>query len=165
MSKYGIFIGEQTGKLELARFDYEQTDSYKSWITAITGLVDSKAVGETGILMKGVRVSTFTKTPFAIRFYGDQAGLWEQNKMLNRDATVLLAALNKTQFFVGNILVLPDLGDDHREGDIAGWTRDEAVEVMKVLNNEIFYHLKYNYKRRHEHGGSPTHPQFYGREG
>ena len=165
MYRYGILLRQDTSELALAEFNYEQMDSYKAWITTVTDLVNAKAVGEVGVLMRGVRVSTFTKKPFLIRFYGDQAALWEPDTKLNRQATVLLSALNKDQFFMGTVLVLPDLGESHKENEFTGWTKDEANEVLKTLDKEIYYQLKYNIKRRHEHGGSPTHPQFYHREG
>jgi hypothetical protein len=165
MNQYGILLRQDAAELALAEFTDQQTDSYKAWITTVTDLVNGKAVGEVGVLMRQVRVGTFAKKPFLIRFYGDQAALWEPDTKLNRQATVLLGALNKQQFFVGTVLVLPDLGENHKEDKFTGWTKDEANEVLKVLDKEIYYQLKYNIKRRHEHGGSPTHPQFYHREG
>jgi len=161
MSKYGIYIGAQT-EPELVRFNDSQMVDHKAWITTIQSLITSQ---DAGILHRNFLLTDILhpEKDARLNIYGDPEGLWESAQPLNRRATTLLNALGNPSYLVGSVVILPFVDAPQGEITIQGWERDQAVQVLDQIGKHLFYHRKYNYKRRHEYGGAPSHPQLDGR--
>jgi hypothetical protein len=161
MSKYGLFIGSVSDP-ELVRFSDEQTLNYKSWITTIKRLITAP---DAGILHRDVWLAEIgdPSKGMLVNIYGDPEALWEPVASLNRNATALLNALEVKSFLVGSVVILPASQAQQGSIMIEGWDRNDATRALELVNKHLFYLRKYNYKRRHEYGGAPSHPQLDGR--
>lgn len=161
MSKYGLFIGSVSDP-ELVRFSDEQTLNYKSWITTIKSLITAP---DAGILHRDVWLAEIgdPSKGMLVNIYGDPEALWEPVAPLNRNATALLNALEVKSFLVGSVVILPASQAQQGSIMIEGWDRNDATRALELANKHLFYLRKYNYKRRHEYGGAPSHPQLDGR--
>jgi hypothetical protein len=161
MSKYGIYIGTQTNP-ELVRFSDQQMASHKDWIATIKSLITAQ---DAGILHRDLLVAHIANPDQAVRvnIYGDTEALWEPVSPLNRNATGLLNALGDPSYLVGSVVILPFVDAPQGAITVQGWERDQASQVLDQIGKHLFYHRKYNYKRRHEYGGAPSHPQLDGR--
>jgi len=161
MSKYGLFIGSVSDP-ELVRFSDEQTLNYKSWITTIKSLITAP---DAGILHRDVWLAEIgdPSKGMLVNIYGDPEALWEPVTPLNRNATALLNALEVKSFLVGSVVILPASQAQQGSIMIEGWDRNDATRALELVNKQLFYLRKYNYKRRHEYGGAPSHPQLDGR--
>lgn len=161
MSKYGLFIGSVSDP-ELVRFSDEQTLNYKSWITTIKRLITAP---DAGILHRDVWLAEIgdPSKGMLVNIYGDPEALWEPVAPLNRNATALLNALEVKSFLVGSVVILPASQAQQGSIMIEGWDRNDATRALELVNKQLFYLRKYNYKRRHEYGGAPSHPQLDGR--
>ena len=98
-----------------------------------------------------------------VNIYGDPEALWEHISPLNRNATALLHELDVKSFLVGNVVILPASQAEQGSIMIDGWDRNDVSRALSLVCKHLFYHRKYNYKRRHEFGGAPSHPQLDGR--
>lgn len=161
MSKYGLFIGSVSDP-ELVKFSDEQTLNYKSWITTIKRLITAP---DAGILHRDVWLAEIgdPSKGMLVNIYGDPEALWEPVASLNRNATALLNALEVKSFLVGSVVILPASQAQQGNIMIEGWDRNDATRALELVNKQLFYLRKYNYKRRHEYGGAPSHPQLDGR--
>lgn len=161
MSKYGLFIGSVSDP-ELVRFSDEQALNYKSWITTIKSLITAP---DAGILHRDVWLAEIgdPSKGMLVNIYGDPEALWEPITPLNRNATALLNALEVKSFLVGSVVILPASQAQQGSIMIEGWDRNDATRALELVNKQLFYLRKYNYKRRHEYGGAPSHPQLDGR--
>lgn len=161
MSKYGLFIGSVSDP-ELVRFSDEQTLNYKSWITTIKSLITAP---DAGILHRDVWLAEIgdPSKGMLVNIYGDPEALWEAVTPLNRNATALINALEVKSFLVGSVVILPASQAQQGSIMIEGWDRNDATRALELVNKQLFYLRKYNYKRRHEYGGAPSHPQLDGR--
>lgn len=161
MSKYGIYIGTQTNP-ELVRFSEQQMASHKDWITTIKSLITAQ---DASILHRNLLITdiAYPQKDARVNIYGDPEALWEPVSPLNRNATALLNELGNPSYLVGSVVILPFVDAPQGEITIQGWERDQASQVLDQIGKHLFYHRKYNYKRRHEYGGAPSHPQLDGR--
>lgn len=161
MSRYGLFIGS-AAEPELARFSDEQTLNYKSWITTIKQLITAP---DAGLLHRDVWLAEIgdPSKGMLVNIYGDPEALWENINPLNRNATALLSALDIKSFLVGSVVILPASQSQQGSIMIDGWDRNDATRALDLANKQLFYLRKYNYKRRHEYGAAPSHPQLDGR--
>jgi hypothetical protein len=161
MSKYGIYLGI-TVEPEIFRFYDEQTGSHKAWISAIK---DSINAPDAAILHRNVWLPEIVDPSkgMLVNIYGDPEALWDQVSLLNRNATALLDELDVKSFLVGCVVILPASQAEQGSIMIEGWDRSDASRALELVNKHLFYHRKYNYKRRHEFGGAPSHPQLDGR--
>ena len=161
MSKYGLFIGA-TSEPEIVRFSDEQTLSHKAWISTIKKLITAP---DAGILFRDIWLPEIVDPSkgMLVTIYGDPEALWEPINQLNRNATALLDELDFKSFLVGSVLVLPASQAEQGSIMVEGWDRSDASRALEMVNKHLFYQRKYNYKRRHEYGGAPSHPQLDGR--
>jgi hypothetical protein len=161
MSQYGIYMGAMS-EPEVARFSEQQTATHKDWITAIKGLITAP---DAGILYRDVWLPEIVDPSkgMLVNIYGDPEALWEHISPLNRNATALLDQLEVKSFLVGNIVILPASQAEQGNIMIEGWDRSDVSRALALVCKHLFYYRKHNYKRRHEFGGAPSHPQLDGR--